>query len=390
MRYFRRTMMVLTGLTLVAALSTGARATSYNVQNLVSDVPGLAARTDANLKNPWGLGFGTGTPFWAGDQGAGVSTLYPATGTNGLIVTIPGGGAATMGSPTGVVNNSVNGVATGQFSVNGATASFIFATLDGTIAAWNNIPSGNTLAAREVDNSFSGAVYTGLAIASTSPGQFFLYAANNHSGAIDVFGPNTFASGTTGGNFTDPNLPVGAAPYNIQLIGGTLFVTYKGGGNNLIDEFDTSGNFIKRFATGGPNVPLSSPWGMALAPLSFGQFGGDLLVGNKGNGQINAFDPNTGTFLGTLTDLSGNPIAFPGLWALAFRTGGGFDPNALFFATGVTAQGGDLFAHGIFGEITAIPEPSSAILLGVGLIVLGVGYHARARRRQGLLDRART
>src|SRR4051794_19042316 len=229
----------------------------------------------------------------------------------------------------------------------------------------------------------NGAVFPGLAVANIGTLDR-LYAADNQNNVISVFGPD-FKSTTTSGGFVDPNLPLGAKVYNIQLITiagvPTLVVTYQGAaGSNAVDYFDINGNLLKRLTT---DSHLSSPWGVALAPAGFGDFGGDLLVGNKGNGQINAFDPITGAFVGTLMNSAGQPISNPGLWGLAFRTGASFDPNTLYFATGVNGAG-NIFNNGIFGTITvaSVPEPPSAVLLGLGMILLCGVYYGKARRRR--------
>jgi uncharacterized protein (TIGR03118 family) len=373
MRRYPRSILILA---VVAVLGPAARAgTTYQQTNLVSDLPG-AVFTDPNLKNPWGMAFSSTSPFWLSDQRTGVATLYnsPSGMPNSLVVTIPGG------SPTGVVSNSINGVATGSFILpqNNTTANFIFATLGGTIAAWNPTLSPNTSAVTEVPASNS-ASYTGLALANNGT-QFQLYAADNHNGAINVFGPN-FAPTTAPGGFVDPNLPTGFVPYNIQLINGKLFVTYEGSGAaGLIDVFNTNGTLLQRFSS---DSHLSDPWGMALAPSTFGDFANDLLVGNKADGHISAFDPTTGAFLGQLTGTNGQLITIPGLWGLGFRTAAsGFDPNALYFNAGVNAQGGDIYTDGLFGSISVVPEPSSALLLGLGMTLIGAWrYRARRTRR---------
>jgi uncharacterized protein (TIGR03118 family) len=385
MRQFRYAMATLVGLSLMITSSASALAASvYEQTNLVSSLNLPGVRHDDALKNPWGLGFGANTPFWVGDQKTGVSTLYNANGTSppiGPVVIPPGPGTGNVG-PTGVVNNAnIN-----EFKLtggNGASANFIFATLNGTIAAWNGT-LGTTGPAEQEFQAANGAVFTGLALASNGT-QDQLYAADNQNNAISVFGPD-FKGTTAPGGFLDPNLPSGAKVYNIQsiTINGvpTLVVTYQGSaGNNAVDYFDTNGNFLKRLTT---DSHLSSPWGLALAPPGFGSFGGDLLVGNKGNGQINAFDPISGAFIGTLMNSGGLPITNVGLWGLAFRTGASFDPNTLYFAAGVNGAG-NFFNDGIFGTITVapVPEPSSAVLLGLGTILLCGVYHREARRRRG-------
>jgi uncharacterized protein (TIGR03118 family) len=380
MRHFYYAMVALGGLFLLGLFATAARAGSvYQQTNLTSNIPGKANNLDANLKNPWGISFANASPFWVSDQRTGVSTLYNGAGVpQSLVVTIPPpAGSAAGGSPTGTVNNG-----TTDFKLTPAatsTAIFMFATLNGNISGWN--PTVNpTNAVNEVTTP--GAVYTGLALANNGV-QNQLYAVDNAQGAghstINVFGP-TFAPATASGGFVDPNLPAGFTPYNIQLISGKLFVTYEGpGGSGLINVFDTNGNMLQRFSS---SSQLADPWGMALAPSTFGQFGGDLLVGNKANGEINAFDPTTGAFLGTLLNASGQPIADPGLWGLAFRSAtSGFDPNTLFFSAGIGPVGGNIYTDGLFGAITLVPEPTSAILLGMGMILLCGVCHRGARRR---------
>ena len=348
-------------------LASPSLAASYVQHNLVSDIPGMADFTDPDLINPWGIAFGPTTPFWISDNHTGLSTLYSGTGVKqALVVTIPPPlGGTPPGAPTGVVFNS--GASAGTFLGD----RFIFATEGGTINGWQ--PSVGTTAVPRVDNSPSSAVYKGLAIAASS-----LYAANFHSAAIDVFDAN-YTPVVLPGGFLDPTLPVGYAPFNIQEINGTLFVTYAlqdaakqddvpGAGHGFIDEFSTSGVLIRRFASMGP---LNSPWGLALAPASFGSFGGDLLVGNFGDGHINAYDLTTGAFVGSLTDASNNPITIPGLWGLRFGNNGlGFDTNKLYFTAGIPGgPGGQLEEHGLFGSISAgVPDSGATlILLIVGL-----------------------
>jgi uncharacterized protein (TIGR03118 family) len=370
MRNFRYAMVALGGLFLLGLFATVAHADSvYQQTNLTSDVPGLANNLDPNLQNPWGISFSNTSPFWVSDQRTGVATLYNGAGVpqpaTPLIVTIPPVSGTGGGSPTGTVNNG-----TTDFKLTPAANSaaiFMFATLNGNISGWN--PGVNpTNAVNEVTTA--GAVYTGLALANNGV-QNQLYAVDNAAGAghstINVFGP-TFAPATSAG-FVDPTLPAGFVPYNVQLINGKLFVTYEGPGSaGLINVFDTNGNLLQHFSA---DIHLSDPWGLALAPSTFGQFGGDLLVGNKANGEINAFDPTTGAFLGTLLNSSGQPIDNPGLWGLAFRSASsGFDPNTLFFTAGIGLEGGNIYTHGLFGAITLVPEPSSAILLGIGMILV--------------------
>ena len=314
-------------------------------RNLVSDQPGQADLLDTNLVNAWGLAFSSTSPFWISDNHSGLSTLYNSTGgVQALVVTIPAPpGAAGPSAPTGIVFNS-----TTNFLAAGKATRFIFATEDGTIAAWG---SGST-AVLTVDNSASGAIYKGLALASNQ-----LYAANFHAGTVDVFDGN-FAPVVSAGAFADPNMPTNYAPFNIEPFNNKLYVTYArqdsdqeddvaGPGNGFLDVYDLSGKLLTRLISGGP---LNSPWGMAMTPATFGAYPGALLVGNFGDGAINAFDPQTGALLGALADATGAPIQIPGLWAIAFGNGGqGGDPNVLYFTAG---PGGE--SHGLFGSLAPV------------------------------------
>jgi uncharacterized protein (TIGR03118 family) len=334
--------------------------------NLASDVPGLAAVTDPNLVNPWGAAFSPTGPFWFANNGSGVSDLLDGNGQPlPLVVAVPS--AAQAGStPTGTVFHSGTGFVISENGVS-APSRFLFATQDGTISGWTTLVDPNH-ALVAVDNSSSGADYTGLALAADPAGQSFLYAADFSHGTIDVFNQD-FQPVALPGAFQDPNLPAGYVPFNIQNINNQLFVTYAqqntnghddvaGAGHGFIDVYDTSGNLVNRFAAGGT---LDSPWGLALAPADFGPFGGALLVGNNGDGHINAYDTHSGTFLGQLANDNGTPLAIPNLWALTFGNGHlGGDPNTLFFGAGV-----DYDAHGLFGAIQA-PGRHGADTAGLG------------------------
>jgi len=351
-------------------------ATIFTQANLTSDIPGLAANTDPNLKNPWGVSFSPTSPFWISDQGTNVSTLYTGTGApQALVVTTPPTSGAPLG-PTGQVFNSSGG----GFALPAGSASlFIFATLSGTIDAWN----AGTVAT--VVATTPNSVYTGLAMGSNSSGSF-LYAANFAGGRIDVFN-STFAPTTLAGAFVDPSLPAGYVPYNIENVDGSLYIAYsqvnpatqqaaKGAGLGVVSVFDTDGNFIRRLVSNGGQ--LNAPWGVTVAPASFGDFSSKVLVGNFGDGTINAFDPSSGAFLGTLQDANGSPIANNSLWALKVRTGGaGVDPNALYFTAGINDE-----VNGLFGSITAseaIPEPRTFALLVCG--IAGLLVYRRSSRR---------
>jgi uncharacterized protein (TIGR03118 family) len=332
----------------------------YLQTNLVSDVPGLATTTDPNLHNPWGSVAGPGGPVWVSDNGTGVSTLYNGAGQpfpvgNPLVVNIPIGSAAPAGttaSPTGIVFNGNAGDFIVSEGSNSGHAIFIFATEDGTISGWNfGVDLHN--AVRVVDNSAAGADYTGLALANNGAGDF-LYAANFAAGTIDVFN-SQFHSVTLAGSFTDPHLPSGFVPYDIQSLAGNLYVTYAPQNfspNGLVDVFDTNGHFIRRLITGGN---LDMPWGLAIAPHDFGQLSNALLVGNVGDGHINAYDPHSGAFRGQLEDTNGMPFTEPGLWSLRFGNDSvAGSSDTLFFTAGING-----YADGLLGSLT-VPQHAVA------------------------------
>jgi uncharacterized protein (TIGR03118 family) len=271
------------------------------------------------------------------DNGADVSTLYSGGVHKSIPVIVPLVVGIPDGAPTGTVFNPTTG-----FKVNGAPARFIFDSEDGTITAWN----GGTQAV--IEHRTTGAIYKGLAIAGN-----LLYAANFHANAIDVFN-DAFAPTTVPGGFTDPNLPAGFAPFNVQEIAGRIVVAYAmqdqdaedevdGPGLGYVDVYDTAGHLIRRLISQGD---LNAPWGLALAPKHFGLFSGDLLVGNFGDGAIHAYNPRTGAFEGTLMNKDGNPIKVNGPWALRFGNGVIGTPQTLLFTAGIGAE-----THGLFGEI---------------------------------------
>jgi uncharacterized protein (TIGR03118 family) len=361
---------VIAGVLLMLAAQTLPAATGYYKHNLVSDQPGVADFTDPNLVNAWGLATSATSPFWTCDAGTGLSTVYAASNTPGaglgtpnatLKPTVPGAGGSLKGTCTGIVANT----ATTSFNISTTAsptlrpASFIFDTEDGTISAWaNGVDPAHAILV--VDNSKT-AVYKGLAIVATPAAQ--LYAANFRTGTIDVFDSSFKPVALAPGAFSDFAIPAGFAPFNVWNIGGNLYVTYAkqdankqfdvpGPGNGYVAVFDTSGRLMKTLISGGP---LNSPWGVAIAPATFGKFANDLLVGNFGDGTINAFDPNTGAFLGTLQDADGKNIVIPGLWALLVGNGGnGGDKDSVFFTAGPGGQ-----KHGLLGSIQANPIVTS-------------------------------
>ena len=337
----------------VTGLAPLASAQKYNQTNLVSDVPGWAATVDPNLVNAWGMAFSAKSPVWVSDNGMGVSTLYTGTGSIvPLVVPIPPPMNSTAtAAPTGVVFNG-----SGNFMVtsNGKSASalFIVDTEDGTISGWN--PGVSPSAVLAVDNSANGAVYKGLTIGTTPDGTF-LYATNFNSGWVEIYDSNF----QWVKNFTDWEVPQGYAPFGIQNINGLLYVTFAmqdedkhddvaGPGHGFVDVFDLNGNKVKRLISHGE---LNSPWGLAWAPAGFGKFSGTLLVGNFGNGHVNAFNIANGAARGHMLWPTGHTLEIPGLWALAFGTGGASGPTTTLLFT----AGPDHEAHGLFGTITAIP-----------------------------------
>jgi uncharacterized protein (TIGR03118 family) len=358
--------------TIAAALAFGfapalpaGTANLYLQHNLVANTAGVADVTDPNLVDPWSIAISGASPFWVANHLSGTATLYNGAGAiTPTVVTIspaPNSAAGTLGRPTGQVQNPT----TAFVIANGKSASFIFSTEDGLITAWN----GGTVDQVLVNNSAASAVYKGLAInpSATAP---LLYASNFRSGKIDVF-DGSFKPTTVPGGFVDPNQPSNYAPFNIWPLGGKLYVTYAqqdsakfldvaGAGNGIVDVFDFNGNLLNRLVTNGV---LNSPWGVAIAPAGWGAFGGALLVGNFGDGRINAFDL-TGKSLGTLQDANGNPIAVAGLWALIFGNGGrGGDGNTLYFVAGV--PNGATVKRGILGSI-APPAQIDAIYNAAG------------------------
>ncbi len=369
---------------LFLAAGHSAAAQGYSQTNLVTDNQAVAQAqiTDPNLKNPWGIAFSPTGAFWISDNGTGVSTLYSgdsngaALKTVPLVVTIPGVPTGAQGSPTGQVFN-------GNSSLFGGAA-FITSSEDGTLAAWKGA-FGSTA---QLAVTTPGAVYKGLAIAGSS-----LYAANFSQNTISVF-DSSFAPATLAGSFTDPNAVAGYAPFNVQNLGGNLFVTYAqqdaakfnevdGTGLGYVDEFNLDGTFNKRIGTGsaltaGGTDALNAPWGLALAPSSFGQFGGDLLVGNFGSGQISAFDPASGAFQGVVSDALGKPLVNDGLWGLTFGNGGGGgSKGTLYFAAGINGE-----QDGLFGSIApaAVPEASTTISFGALLALGGLVFVARRKK----------
>ena len=364
--------------------SFGGHRNAYAVTPLVSDIGGDAAVLDPVLQNAWGVAFSpAGSPFWVNDNATGCSTLYAGDGSIvPLQVAIPLPGNIIPSSachpidpknppkvapaaPTGIVWNP-----SAAFLVPGTKlpAAFIFATEDGPLSAWAGglTPADNAVLA--IDNSASpnaanGAVYKGLVVGTNKNG-VFLFATNFNAGTVDVFGPadansnGQYVPVTTSGGFVDPKIPAGFAPFGIQNIDGNLFVTYAkqnpqkhddvaGPGNGFVDIFDTDGNLLRRFASHGP---LNSPWGITRASFALGRFSGDILVGNFGNGKVNAFD-STGDFLDTLRDGGDKPLVIDGLWTLTLGGGRNSNSDALYFTAGPNGE-----TNGLFGTIIPVSK----------------------------------
>ena len=362
-----------TGLLMLGAWPANAdddHGTRFVQTNLVSNIPGMAANSDAALQNAWGVANAPDGPLWISDNNDGLSTLYDGNGKKTpLNVTIPlpaGRVAPPAAAPTGLVWNPTTGF---TITGNGTTAPavFIFDTEDGTIAAWNpaadpitpGTPATST-ATRVVDNSRVGAVYKGLAFGTNKNGNF-LFATNFAAGTVEAY-DNKFAPAKLDGNFTDPNIPAGFAPFGIANIDNNLFVTYAkqnaqksdvvaGAGLGFVDVFTTDGAFVRRFASRGG---LNAPWGVVRATQKQGRFSGDILIGNFGStgefaGWINAFSAGADNdFHGPLLNEQGRPISIDGLWSLFFGTFLNSDADTLYFTAGPNNQ-----TNGLFGSLVA-------------------------------------
>ncbi len=333
----------------------------YLVSNLTSNGGITAPNSDMNLVNPWGLSRSSGGPWWVSDNGTGLSTLYTGTGsTVPLVVTVPAAQAGMMGSPTGTIYNG-----TSEFQIGGGKpAVFLFATEDGTISGWNPGVNG-TNAVIAVDEFKQGASFKGLtaAIANlpNASGQTLLYAADFSLGRVEVFDGAFHHVGEVEERINDgDDLPQGFSPFNVQNLGGNIYVAYAqlGAGNNeqvgaglgLVRVYSPEGRLLMKLQRGSW---LNAPWGLAIAPSDFGPYSHCVLVGNFGNGWIAAFDPVTGRFLDYLRDKTGNPITIPGLWGIApGNDGKAGNATALYFAAGGANE-----AAGVLGSITAGMNP---------------------------------
>lgn len=373
----------------IAGAAATTRADFISVMNLVTDDQAVnpAQTADPFLKNPWGIARSAGSPFWVSDNGTGVATLYsvnpttnattkvivgsPSDPSGGVVIPPPG-----AGNPTGQVFNSAS--ATGAFH----SDLFLFVSEDGTISGWRNALGTNAERFQIADNA---NVYKGTTL-DTTGGHSYLLSANFRAGTIDVLKGDTAAPDLTG-KFTDPNTPSGFVPFNVQVLGNRIYVTYAlqdaakhddvaGAGNGFVTAFDLQGNLLGRIGSKGT---LNSPWGLAIAPSSFGSLAGDLLVGNFGDGTINVFNPDPATpgFLGQLTGADGRPIVIDDLWGLIpGNDGSGGSSQKIYFSAGPNDE-----ANGLFGVLQSVPEPGSLVL---ELIVAGllVGRWTWTNRRR--------
>jgi uncharacterized protein (TIGR03118 family) len=348
----------------LAATPIASHAVQVSVDNLVTDDPAANAAqiTDAGLVNAWGISYSPTSPFWVSSNGGASSMLYhvdPATQATtkvALTVAIPG-----AGNVTGQVFNAGGA---GQFNGN----AFLFVSEDGTVSGWRG-----SLGTTAEPLAAANGIFKGAAFASVG-GNSYLYTADFGRGSIDVFKGNVGAANLTG-SFTDSALPSGYVPFNVQTLAGSLFVTYArrdgsstdetaGAGFGFVDRYDLQGNLIGRVASGGV---LDAPWGLAIAPASFGTLAGSLLVGNFGDGHINAYDLATDSFIGQLKGADGKAIDIDGLWALSVgNDGGAGSSQSLYF----TAGPGDE-SHGVFGVMQVVPEPKGVAMLAAGLLLLG-------------------
>jgi uncharacterized protein (TIGR03118 family) len=357
---------------LLAALAGGAQTAAaqtagiYAETSVISDGAVPATTISKNFVDPWGVA--GGNTLWINTNVTGLSYVTSVVGvlntSIGQAVVPPAVQGSGAGSPTGIVQNTAT---TGFVLSNGTKASFLFATGDGTISGWNSAAetTNNNVALIEVNNSANNAVYNGMAMITNSSGSYLLVSNFGQGADVEVYN-SSFQPATLQGKFADPNVPTGYAPYNVVAVGTQVFVTYMlrttppfapgagtyqeifGKGNGFVSVFDDNGNFITRAVGIGNN--LDAPWGVTIAPASFGIYGGDLLIGNFADGLITAYNPTTYAYLGVVADGTGKPIAFPGLWSVFVSTATGNVPNSIYFTAGLDGE-----THGLFGYITNMP-----------------------------------
>ncbi len=360
------------GLVFMLVLAASAQAgPTFSVTNLITNNQAInqAQITDPNLVNPWGVSFGPNTPLWVSNEGTGVASLYSISNTDQVSivqnpslfpVVIPGGAVTGQVFNTGAAGGAFNG------------DPFLFVTLNGVVSGWTPAlgNTAQTLVPGSSANSYDGSTLV------TVNGFTYLLAANTKTGNIDVIN-GTSGQPNLAGSFKDPNLPTGFVPYNVQVLNGVVYVTYEQPGKTggVVDAFSTSGNFIARVGTGGS---LDQPWGLAIAPSSFGSLAGDLLVGNKGSGEISVFS-TSGTPLGTLNGTNGSPIVIQDLWALTIgNNSGAGSSDQIYFTAGV---GG--YRDGLLGaiQLQSVPEPSTAVLGFISMGLLASRWYWKNRRR---------
>jgi len=365
--------------TVIVLPASAQTAGTYAVTNLVSDGSVTAPIMDPNFINPWGV---TNATFWINTQATGFNYVIsptnfipftpPATPAIAFKITIPAatGGSTATGSPTGA---AATGAATGFVLPNGTKASFLFASLDGIITGWNSkLGTAGAVAQVAINNSTAGTVYTGVALATNTNGTYLLATNFGKGDDIEVY-DNTFAPAKLAGSFTDPTLPANYAPYAVHVIGTQVFVAYAlrtatgtgpvvAPGNGMVNIFDTSGNFVSHVVA--PGGDLNAPWGVAVAPSTFGVFANDILIGNFGDGVINVYDPKTFAFLGQLTDGTGKTIVNASLWEIFFgltapSSANGGNLNTLYLTAGLTGE-----KHGLLAAVNTNPTATGTATYG--------------------------
>ena len=370
-RLIRGCQVALTPIVLAGLMGVSAKGQSYNVTNVLSDGSVPAVTTDPNFINPWGI---SASPnWWISAAGSGFNYVVPAAGTIAFKVIVPLGAQPTAnGLPAGSVTTAGS---TGFVLPNGTAPSFLFSTLDGTISGWNGkLGTANAVSQIVVNNTPTGAAYTGLALLNTTGGSFLL-APNFTTAAVEVYDA-TYKAAKLAGSFMDPNLPANYAPYSIHILGTQIFVAYaerttttpyravSAAGAGILDVYDTTGVFVGRAVSGGN---LNAPWGVALAPANYGLFSNDLLIGNFGDGKINVYDPKTFAYVGQLMDATGKSLSYASLWELlpggTTVTGttavSGGDISTVYFSAGLDKE-----AHGLFGTIANSSIPGSTPTFG--------------------------
>lgn len=394
MKRFKIFALALAWLCALPLASVRAQTNSYKQTNLVSDTAGMAANTDAKLVNPWGIAFVPGNPFWISDNNSGFTTLYDQNGAlNGSFTIPPPNGSSNPATPTGIVVPPSGAV----FNVNGQSGVFIFDTEDGTISAW----TGGSTVTLVVDNSAipsaaAGAVYKGLAAIQNSTGSFLL-ATNFRSGKVEIYDTSFHQTQVLGpGAFNDPALPAvpvgsgspGFAPFGIHTISvnGTpmVVVTYALqdtpmhdplhiAGAGFVDLFSATGTMVRRITS---DAHLNAPWGVVIPPASFGSFGanGNLLLGNFGDGTINAYNFATGAFVDQMKDQNGTVITNASLWDMVFGGGGSSgDPKTMYITAGLASE-----MHGVFAAVTpnSTPSPDFSIAASPATMTISAGQNA--------------